>query len=692
MPYTHRISIVFFLGLTIAFAFIAADMAEGSRKIPLPSGPYTYDANTVLLIDSNGNSKNKYAVCDTDIETGTGKFAKALCFNGESSFIIVPDFRVSMYQAFTIEFWIKPAKERNQVVLGDGTVPGQVRMTGTIDSSGKFSFRMYSGDCPTVTSTSILSSDKWTHIVVMAKKGSYMRLYVNGLLEDAVKINGWSPYGSLKIGEALLSGTSRFNGSLEQIRISNIERQPLPAAEILSYFNTSRDALVAAIEVELEKNRKYIGTGDIISAKNYSSAEGCEVDADGNLIMVSPGACATYKVYVPADGHYSVMLRTFSAKGDGENLVRVGVKPITSKILNFASTCGKYLPYYGDNRWYWHEITGQYSFWLSKGWSELRVVFQNKEKNKSDKLKINAVGLTAANHYGWMNDKHRTMSRISPEAKASTERLRALPFRCAQVEYPFYYTVDVKGEEARLRTLNSIKDSIDRELASNGFNWIALSVYGNGARSVKADERGVCYPTKIPYLTPIINDYEDCIGEIISYAHKKGIKVGFYMPFTNVMVNPPPETGVSLPQLELMIAKELIDKYHPDGLFYEGITSLSIWKDLKELDPGITLFYFMAHADPFKIEAENQGAWNCITMDNLDYPEEIFPPIACLYATDEKVMNHLEFRRLIHRTLMTPKLRGIYLYFVSPESYMEPFCAVIGDIYRAPCQKYCTVK
>jgi hypothetical protein len=204
-------------------------------------------------------------------------------------------------------------------------------------------------------------------------------------------------------------------------------------------------------------------------------------------------------------------------------------------------------------------------------------------------------------------------------------------------------------------------------------------VYGNGSRTRRAKNRGVCYPTKISHFKALINEEEDCLREVIDFAHSKGVKVAFYMPYTKFFKN---IKGVSFPELEQALSKELIEKYKPDGLAYEAPTSNEIWKDIKKIDPDIELFLYTAHVSPEGIEKKSQGNWNCITMDNLDYPDEIYPPIVCLYASDQKVMDPIKFNNQLLRMLNTPGVKGYYLYLLSPSTLVEPYASVIGELYH----------
>jgi hypothetical protein len=217
--------------LAIGAVVFGATAASGDSA-QLPSNA---DANAVLLIqctESTGSvadiSKNKNRIVLNNVTVAKGKSADALCFNGKDAFVDVPDFCVSGYDAFTIDFLIKPAKygKQNMTILRDGTVPGLVRLAGYIDPFGKIIFRIY--DCasnPYATSKSVMPIDDWTQISVTAKKSGYLKLYVNGMLEDTVELKHWTPFGSFKIGDAVY-GTLFFNGCIEGVHVFDTERVP----------------------------------------------------------------------------------------------------------------------------------------------------------------------------------------------------------------------------------------------------------------------------------------------------------------------------------------------------------------------------------------------------------------------------------------------------------------------------------
>ena len=194
--------------LTMSFSAIWG-VSEQKAVFDVPASSYTADANTLLLLSGKqsgdmpvDSSPVNRKIIATEIGYVPGKSGQALSFNGKSSYIEIPDSRISDKDIFTVEFWIKPARKtrsKSETIFRDGTVPEQGRLSAFVDRQGHLNFIIYNEGRPSVTSKSALASGQWTHVAIVAKRNGYMRLYINGVLEDIEKVAKWSPFGSLKI-------------------------------------------------------------------------------------------------------------------------------------------------------------------------------------------------------------------------------------------------------------------------------------------------------------------------------------------------------------------------------------------------------------------------------------------------------------------------------------------------------------
>ncbi|MEK7263930.1 MAG: FG-GAP-like repeat-containing protein [Bacteroidota bacterium] len=205
---------------------------------------YFTDANTVLLLhcnetsgttayDSSGNANNGTATGTTIVD---GKFGKARSFNGTSDKIVVSDATsLDLSSAFTVEAWIKlnsiPSGSQTYNIIDKGSsgnrnyllairqfISGQPTgfSLATNNSGGEINLNP---DFPLVTS-------QFYHIALVAD-GSNLKFYVNGKqIASTVAIGPYSNFGDMGIGFRPIQSDGFFHGLIDEIRISNIARQP----------------------------------------------------------------------------------------------------------------------------------------------------------------------------------------------------------------------------------------------------------------------------------------------------------------------------------------------------------------------------------------------------------------------------------------------------------------------------------
>ncbi|MEV6985437.1 LamG-like jellyroll fold domain-containing protein [Sphaerisporangium sp. NPDC051017] len=200
---------------------------------------YGFEAGSGSVVaDDSGNS---HAGTATGTSWNTsGKFGKALSFNGTSSWVTVPDapeFRLA--QGMTLMAWVKPAELdgwRNALIkeysgglsyalyASDGSVPNgwAVNTSGTEGS---------------VSAPEGLPVDTWSHITT-TYDGSKLRFYVDGDLAAESDFTGSlrGDGGSFRIGGNSVWG-EHFSGIIDEVRVYN---RALPEAEI----RTARDTPV----------------------------------------------------------------------------------------------------------------------------------------------------------------------------------------------------------------------------------------------------------------------------------------------------------------------------------------------------------------------------------------------------------------------------------------------------------------
>ena len=199
---------------------------------------YGFDeSGGVIVEDDSGHGHN--GVLEGGRRVPTGRFGRAVWFDGHSSAVTIPASRaLDLTNGFTLEAWIFPDElpARPTIIARDGDVyyltassdAGRLRAAG----GGHF------GGVPVFSRlVRPLPSRKWTH-VALTYDGQDMRMYVNGTLAilkrqwsshtaHSMELNGGRlPYGLLEDPSALHRALlNDFHFSL-MIRCGSLEERP----------------------------------------------------------------------------------------------------------------------------------------------------------------------------------------------------------------------------------------------------------------------------------------------------------------------------------------------------------------------------------------------------------------------------------------------------------------------------------
>lgn len=138
----------------------------------------------------------------------------------------------------TVEFWIKPAEypiapQSTQLVLfnwfdwprPDSGYVGHISLTADGKIENNCGWEWGGGVPPTVTSTSPVPLDAWTHIAVAwSKAGGYTRIYINGR-QDA-ELATYCARGSNGVIYPWLAAYGGFVGALDEFKIYDMPATP----------------------------------------------------------------------------------------------------------------------------------------------------------------------------------------------------------------------------------------------------------------------------------------------------------------------------------------------------------------------------------------------------------------------------------------------------------------------------------
>ena len=166
---------------------ISAASAQATASVAAPPAiglvaAYGFDAGSgTATADQSGNGNNGSLSDATWAGATAGKFGNALCFNGSSSFVTIPDSStLDLTTGMTLEAWVRPTTlaSWNTVIFKER--PGDYAYalyanTGTTARPRN----MYNGGDHDIRGTAQVATGAWTHLAA-TYDGSVLALYVNG--------------------------------------------------------------------------------------------------------------------------------------------------------------------------------------------------------------------------------------------------------------------------------------------------------------------------------------------------------------------------------------------------------------------------------------------------------------------------------------------------------------------------------
>ncbi len=198
---------------------------------------YSFDEGTgTTVTDLSGNNNNGTLVNAT--WTTSGKFNKALSFNGTNARVAVPDSAsLRLTTGMTLEAWVRPSTVNSawrDVIYKGGN--DNYLLEGTTEHNGVPGGGATLGSADTITfATSPLTVNTWAHLA-LTYDGATLKFYVNGVQVSSTAHTGniLTSSTQLQIGGDTFWG-QYFAGLIDEVRIYNVA---LTAAQVQTDMNT----------------------------------------------------------------------------------------------------------------------------------------------------------------------------------------------------------------------------------------------------------------------------------------------------------------------------------------------------------------------------------------------------------------------------------------------------------------------
>jgi len=191
---------------------------------------------------NNGSINGNFSICE-------GRFGTGGCFDGESGYIDYgSDSSLKIGNSVSIEAWMKPNDLTNsQFIINNYDADNKWYMIYIYAVTDELTFGVDDGtNQPNAGyALSNFNTGTWYHVAGVRDNGNTLKLYINGkeVVSTSDTAGDITSLNNLYIGRSADSSAFHFNGSIDEVRISNIARRPVSALWTLNYTLASTEAM-----------------------------------------------------------------------------------------------------------------------------------------------------------------------------------------------------------------------------------------------------------------------------------------------------------------------------------------------------------------------------------------------------------------------------------------------------------------
>ena len=219
--------------VAIAAVIVVAELVSAPASMSATTGlvaAYGFDEGSgTTVTDASGNGNNGTITNAT--WAATGKYGKALQFNGTNALVTIPDAAsLHLSTGMTLEAWVNPSTVNSawRDVIYKGNDNFYLEATST-NASHPDAGMIAGGSYADAFGTAALTASTWSYLTE-TYDGSTLRLYVNGTQVASTAHTGTiaTSTNPLQIGGDSLYG-QYFAGLIDEVRVYNVA---LTAAQI----------------------------------------------------------------------------------------------------------------------------------------------------------------------------------------------------------------------------------------------------------------------------------------------------------------------------------------------------------------------------------------------------------------------------------------------------------------------------
>lgn len=240
---------------------VVADMVGRSGSLGSPVGYWKFDEGYGTGASGAHNSGSVGSVLDGTLSgspvplwTNSGKFGKALSFNGTSAYIAMPsdDTSLKITSGLTLSAWIylNDTSSQHDIICKYTGTGATSAYCLNVSSAGKLVMQVVNGadqSIVTSTGTTTLSSLKWYHVTGVFTSANAVDLYINGVSDNhnttSIPTTLQNPTTILDIG-AENAGSNLFSGVMDEVKVYNF---PLTQYEVKVEYNKGSSMVLGSL-------------------------------------------------------------------------------------------------------------------------------------------------------------------------------------------------------------------------------------------------------------------------------------------------------------------------------------------------------------------------------------------------------------------------------------------------------------